>query len=144
MFFDDLRNRSAQFSARDAVRSGGADYQFERGEYVGSSLGERPMGERSDYVYETVREMGQPAARGGYAGYSQRLAGDYTQYSGPYPSSSTFFAPAYVSDPFLGGRRNVKLGGLNLGFGITSALEYNDNVTRTMRTPWRITSSRCS
>ena len=32
--------------------------------------------------------------------------------------------------PFLGGRRNIRLGELNIGLGLTQAVEYNDNITR--------------
>jgi hypothetical protein len=84
---------------------------------------------------EAAREMGQPAYRSGSNAFAARAAGDYTYYSGQYASPSTFFAPTYVSDPFLGGRRNLKIGGVNMGFGLFSSVEYNDNVTRSSVDP---------
>ena len=79
---------------------------------------------------DSVLQINQSYSGTGNVIYSQRQAGDYTQYSGPYPSTSTFFAPAYTSDPYLGGKRNLKVGPVNLGFGLTSMFEYNDNVNR--------------
>lgn len=130
MFFNDLRNRVYDKDKQAGTRSGEAIYDYSRGVYIGSPDSERPMGEEAGFASnEAVRNMGEPAVRSGYAGYSARAAGDYTRYSGPYPSTSSFFAPAF-SDPFLQGRRNLKLGPVNVGFGLTGMTEYNDNITR--------------
>lgn len=131
MFFNDLRSRVKQQEQAAGVRSGEAIYDYSRGVYLGNANEERPMGEEAAFASnEAVRQMGQPAVRSGYLSGSARSAGDYTQYSGAYPSTGTFFAPTYVSDPFLGGRRNLKLGPVNVGFGLSGLVEYNDNVTR--------------
>lgn len=84
---------------------------------------------------DASRQINQSHNGTGNLIYSNRQSGDYTQYSGPYPSSSTFFAPPFTSDPLLGGKRNLKLGPVNLGFGLTSLVEYNDNVTRSGTDP---------
>lgn len=131
MFFDDLRNRVYQKDQQAGAVSTGAIYDYSRGVYIGTTTDQRVMGEETGVITnEAMRQMGEPAVRSGYAGYSPRSAGDYTRYSGPYPSSSSFFAPTYVSDPFLGGRRNLRIGGVNVGFGLAGMLEYNDNITR--------------
>jgi hypothetical protein len=131
MFFNDLRSRVYQQDQRTGTRSGEAIYDYSRGVYLGTESEERPMGEEAAFASnEAVRQMGQPAVRSGYAGTSPRASGDYTQYTGPYPSTTSFFAPTYISDPFLGGQRNLKLGPVNVGFGLSGLLEYNDNVTR--------------
>lgn len=136
MFFNDLRSRIHQQEQQSGVRSGEAVYDYSRGVYMGNTNEDRPMGEEAAFSSnEAVRQMGQPAVRSGYAGSSPRSAGDYTQYSGPYPSTSSFFAPTYVSDPFLGGRRNLKVGPINIGFGLSGMVEYNDNVTRSHDNP---------
>ncbi len=135
MFFNDLRNRVYQKDQQSGVRGGEAVYDYSRGVYVGAA-DERAMGQAAEVsASESMRQMGEPAVRSGYAGYSARAAGDYGRYSGPYPSESTFFAPTYVSDPFLGGRRNLKIGPVNVGFGLTSSVEYNDNITRSSTDP---------
>lgn len=136
MFFNDLHGRIQQREQQSGVRSGEAVYDYSRGVYIGGGNEERMMGEDAGFsANEAVRQMGQPAVRSGYAGYSSRAAGDYTQYSGPYPSTTSFFAPTYVSDPFLGGRRNLKLGPVNVGFGLSGMVEYNDNVSRAHENP---------
>jgi hypothetical protein len=84
---------------------------------------------------EAARQMGQSAWRNGSGATAARAVGDYTYYSSQYASPNTFFAPTYVSDPFLGGKRNLKLGGVNLGFGAFGSVEYNDNVTRAPNNP---------
>ena len=120
MFFNDLRSRVYEQDQQAGVRSGEAIYDYSRGVYLGTTNEERPMGEEAAFTSnEAVRQMGQPAVRSGYAGNSPRASGDYTQYSGPYPATSSFFAPTYISDPFLGGRRNLKLGPVNVGFGLS-------------------------
>ena len=136
MFFNDLRSRIYQKEQDAGVQSGERVYDYSRGVYVGNSEQERPMGQEPAFASnEAVRQMGQPAVRSGFGSTSPRSAGDYTQYSGAYPSVSTFFAPTYVSDPFLGGRRNLKVGPVNVGFGLTGLLEYNDNLTRASKDP---------
>lgn len=131
MFFNDLRSRVQEKDQEAGVRSGEAVYDYSRGVYIGTTNEERLMGEEMAISSnEAMRQMGQPAVRSGYVGGSARSSGDYTQYSGPYPATSSFFAPTYVSDPFLGGRRNLKLGPINVGFGLSGMLEYNDNVSR--------------
>ena len=131
MFFNDLRGRITERDQQAGVRSGEAVYDYSRGVYIGTENEERPMGEEAAIAAnEAMRQMGQPAVRSGYGGASARLSGDYTQYSGPYPATSTFFAPTYISDPFLAGRRNLKLGPVNIGFGLSGLVEYNDNLTR--------------
>lgn len=131
MFFNDLRSRVQDRDRQAGVIGGEAVYDYSRGVYIGSSNEERPMGEEAAIASnEAMRQMGQPAVRSGYVSGSARSAGDYTQYSGPYPATSSFFAPTYISDPFLAGRRNLKLGPVNVGFGLSGLLEYNDNLTR--------------
>ncbi len=136
MFFNDLRSRVQQQERQAGVRSGEAIYDYSRGVYLGNTNEERAMGEEAAFASnEAVRQMGQPAVRSGYVGGSARSTGDYTQYSGPYPATSSFFAPTYVSDPFLGGKRNLKVGPVNIGFGLSGLVEYNDNVTRAHDNP---------
>jgi hypothetical protein len=142
LFFDDLRTRSNQSTlgtgATAGVRSGEAvyDYQSESASFT-EAAGGRPMGDALTVSgqNEAARQMGQPAYRGGSSAYAARAVGDYTYYSSQYSSPSTFFAPTYISDPFLGGRRNLKIGGVNVGFGLFSSVEYNDNVTRSTTDP---------
>ncbi len=132
LFFDDLRNRSIQTAPAGAgVRSGEASYDYDRGVYTGSDQ-DRNMGERmnSSDARAAQREMGQPNVRSGSAALAARSAGDYTNYSGQYSAPNTFFAPTYVSDPYLQGRRNLRIGGVNVGFGLYGGVEYNDNITR--------------
>ncbi len=139
LFFDDLRARASQsnLGAGSGVQSGEAVYDYDRGVYSDGTGEQRQMGEAQTVagLNEAAREMGQPAYRSGSNAFAARSAGDYTYYSGQYASPSTFFAPTYVSDPFLGGRRNLKVGGLNMGFGLFNAVEYNDNVTRASVNP---------
>jgi hypothetical protein len=139
LFFDDLRARANQsnLGAGAGVRSGETVYDYDRGVYTNPAGDERQMGQAQSVagLNEAAREMGQPAYRSGSNAFAARAAGDYTYYSGQYASPSTFFAPTYVSDPFLGGRRNLKIGGVNMGFGLFSSVEYNDNVTRSSVDP---------
>ncbi len=122
-FFDDLRGRAGAQSAA-GVKTGEGSYDYERGMYVGGTE------QDTDTYYDASSNIGRPASSAGTATYSQRRSGDYTQYSSPYPSEASFFAPTYTSDPFLGGKRNLKLGPVNIGFGATGLIEYNDNITR--------------
>jgi hypothetical protein len=136
-FFDDLRKRSELF------RSGAVDesslpgaaaagvYDFSRGEYTGESVAGRPMGERALIGDEAARAIGSQDYRSGFVGHSKRSAGDYTgASSSPYPTSSSYFAPTYITDPFLAGKRNIKLGPMNIGLGMNGNIEYNDNITQ--------------
>lgn len=139
LFFDDLRNRSAQSplntSSSAGVRSGEAVYDYEHGVYRDNQARDREMGQTVSGLNEAARQMGQPAYRSGSAAFAARSMADYTYYAGQYASPTSFFAPPYVSDPFMGGRRNIKLGGVNIGMGLSSSLEYNDNVTRASSDP---------
>ena len=135
LFFNDLRQRANQPVGgtvdESASRTAGSyDYDPSAG-YTGEAV-ERPMGARGNFEFGDARGMGvgQEGLRAGAVGYTRRNAGDYTSSGSPYPASSTFFAPTYITDPFLSGRRNVKLGGLNIGLGIMTNGEYNDNITR--------------
>jgi hypothetical protein len=138
-FFDDLRKRSEMFrggavdeSAPQGTPTGGV-YDYTRGEYVGEAYeGEgRALGERPPIGDELVRALGTDTFKAGYVGHSKRSVGDYTgASSSPYPNTSSFFAPTYITDPFLAGRRNIKLGALNIGLGLNTNFEYNDNITQ--------------
>lgn len=125
-FFDDLRGRAGNKSQQTAIRQGG-EYDFNAQEGYQSGTGS---------VFEDAsRQLSQGYNGMGNVIYSTRQAGDYTQYSSPYPASSTYFAPPYTSDPQLGGKRNLKLGPVNLGFGLSTLWEYNDNITRSGTDP---------
>ena len=138
LFFDDLRNRATQSKLGSGVRSGEAvyDYQSENSAFTYSDEG-REMGAAQTVtgMNEAARQMGQSAYRTGGGATAARAVGDYTYYSSQYSSPNTFFAPTYVSDPFMGGKRNIKVGGVNLGFGFLGSVEYNDNVTRSGTEP---------
>lgn len=138
MFFNDIRLRA------DQVRTGAANtaaspgtttstegiYTYDQNQYTGQPIDQRALGNPLG-LDAVTRQVGTPLGSGPVpTSYSRRLAGDYSGYNGPYPSTNTFFAPTYVSDPFLAGRRNVKLGPVNIGLGLTAAIEYNDNVLR--------------
>ncbi|MFZ4765672.1 MAG: hypothetical protein ACOYMN_12025, partial [Roseimicrobium sp.] len=134
-FFDDLRNRANMFrkgavdeSARGAGGESGV-YDYSRGEYTGESYQERPLGEQPPVGDDLSRALGGQNYRAGYVGSSKRSSADYSgAASSQYPTSSTFFAPTYVTDPFLAGKRNLKVGPVNIGLGMQSYVEYNDNV----------------
>lgn len=128
LFFDDLRVRSQQQKASAGVRDGEAIYDYERGVYFGTD--ESTMGVRSALADDPARQIAQPSVRSGSASFAARSVGDYTNYAGQYTTPTSYFAPTYVSDPFLAGRRNLKLGPVNVGFGLYSGLEYNDNINR--------------
>jgi hypothetical protein len=138
MFFNDIRNRASQVregfssSAPSGPTTGTeGSYTFEESQYLGLPVDQRALGS-SQGLDVIARPVGTPMAAGGArtSAYSRRLANDNTGYNGPYPSANTFFAPTYVSDPFLAGKRNLKVGPVNIGMGLTGALEYNDNVLR--------------
>lgn len=134
MFFDDLRNRqkAAGGNSSSGTRDGDVTYDYSSGVYRANEDSE--MGQRST-DYQSAREVGRPAVRSGSAAYSARSVGDYTNYAGQYASPTGFFAPTYVSDPFLNGRRNVRLGPINIGFGLYQGFEYNDNINRSGTNP---------
>lgn len=138
LFFDDLRNRAMQSRLGSGVRSGEAvyDYESENSAFTYAADG-REMGAAQTVtgMNEAARQMGQSAYRTGGGAIAARAVGDYTYYSSQYSSPNTFFAPTYVSDPFMGGKRNIKVGGVNLGFGFLGSVEYNDNVTRSATEP---------
>lgn len=124
-FFDDLRGRAGAKFNQATVQTGEGVYDFSNGTYEGTAS------DSSGSVFQDAsRQINSSYSGAGNVIYSQRQAGDYTQYSGPYPSSGTFFAPAYTSDALLGGKRNLKVGPVNLGFGLTTIYEYNDNLNR--------------
>jgi hypothetical protein len=138
MFFNDIRIRSNQvregMSGR-AAPTGPATgtegfYTFEESQYLGLPVDERLVG--SPLGFEPVgRQVGTALGTGSAPrSYSRRMAASSSGNIGTYPSSNTFFAPTYVSDPFLSSRRNVSLGPVNIGLGLTGAVEYNDNILR--------------
>jgi hypothetical protein len=109
-----------------AQGASGGVYDFSRGEYTGESF-ERPLGA----PVGEERALGTQSSRSGYAGYSKRTPGDYTgATASPYPSTNSFFAPTYITDPFLAGKRNIKIGPINIGIGMNANVEYNDNITQ--------------
>lgn len=134
MFFDDLRERqkAERAATSTGTRDGDVTYDYDSGVYRSNES--ETMGQRST-DYQSSRDVGRPSVRSGSAAYSARTVGDYTNYAGQYASPTGFFAPTYISDPFLNGRRNVKLGPINVGFGLYQGFEYNDNITRSGSDP---------
>jgi hypothetical protein len=129
MFFDDLKARqnSERAATNAATRDGDVAYDFDSGVYrdaLGSSMGRR------NQDLELARDVSRPSVRSGSSAYAARSVGDYTNYSGQYTTPTGFFAPTYTSDPFLSGKRNLKVGPVNVGFGFIQGVEYNDNITR--------------
>lgn len=135
MFFNDIRVRADQ--VRDGMSrqntSTGTEgvYTFDEDQYTGQAFDRYGMPVPSSYDAIT-RQVGSPAGAIP-ANNARRAAGSSSLYNGAFPATSTFFAPTYVSDPFLSGRRNLKIGPLNIGLGLSGALEYNDNVLRGTR-----------
>ena len=129
VFFDDLRARAAAKRAQSGVREGQGEYNYTGDSYSGTSTTDG-TNNAAQLMQDATEQIGRPRAATGYSMYSQRNAGDLTQYSGPYPASTTFFAPPYTSDAQLGGHRNLHLGGLNAGLGLSTLLEYDDNLNR--------------
>lgn len=125
MFFDDLRGRAGAKSDHATVQSGEGIYDFSQGAYQGSE-----NTSTGSVFQDASRQINQSYNGVSNVVTSQRQAGDYTQYGSPYPAANTFFAPTYTSDPGLGGHRNLKVGPVNVGFGLTGLFEYNDNITR--------------
>src|SRR4029079_18513153 len=114
-------------SARRGAASSGV-YDYSSGEYVGESFEAKPLDARAPLGDEVSKALGNQANRGGggFVGFSKRSAGDYTSAtSSPYPSTGSFFAPTYATDPLLGGRRNLRLGPFNIGFGLNANFDYN-------------------
>lgn len=129
MFFDDLRVRQANERAASSAstRDGDVVYDYSSGVYRDGQSA--PMGQRNA-DYESAREISRPSVRSGSSAFAARSVGDYTNYAGQYTSPTGFFAPTYTSDPYLNGRRNLKVGPVNVGFGFYQGLEFNDNVNR--------------
>lgn len=126
-FFDDFRSRSQQMQQGSAgYRTGDVVYDYDSGTYTDSDNGEM----RPEDLLREARQVSQPAIRSGSAAFAARNVADYTNYSGQYTAPTGYFAPTYVSDPFLTGKRNLKLGPVNVGLGLYTGLEYNDNITR--------------
>lgn len=131
-FFDDFRSRSQQMQQSSAgYKTGDVVYDYDSGTYIGTE--EQQM--RPDDLLRQAREVAQPAVRSGSAAIAARSVGDYTNYAGQYTSPTGYFAPTYVSDPFLTGKRNLKLGPVNVGLGLYTGLEYNSNITRSNTNP---------
>lgn len=131
-FFDDFRSRSKKMEESSAgYRTGDVVYDYESGTYTGVKEGQM----RPDDLLREAREISQPAIRSGSAAFAARSVGDYTNYSGQYTAPTGYFAPTYVSDPFLSGKRNLKLGPVNVGLGLYTGFEYNSNVTRSKTNP---------
>lgn len=135
MFFDDLRSRQKAESAATSstgTRDGDVTYDYDSGIYRSSDSD--AMGQRTT-DYESAREVSRPSVRSGSSAFAARTVGDYTNYAGQYASPTGFFAPTYISDPFLNGRRNVRVGPINVGFGLYQGVEYNDNINRSGTNP---------
>lgn len=132
LFFDDLRSRGTQFNTTpQAPTSSSGVYDYQEGEYTGENVAdERDLGERASEYSDLERELGEPSDRGFPNPTGPRTAADYTSSQKEYASTSTYFAPAYITDPFLAGKRNLKLGPVNIGLGLATNVEYNDNITR--------------
>lgn len=132
MFFDDLRKRASQVRQGNTATEQGqvtgtaGTYDYSGGQYTGEpgELGQMP-------VDPYGRPIGTPGGGGTQpVTFARRLTGDYTRYTDYSGGASSHFTPNYVSDPFLGNRRNIKLGPVNIGLGFTGAVEYDDNITR--------------
>ncbi|TDU72840.1 hypothetical protein EI77_01306 [Prosthecobacter fusiformis] len=136
LFFDDLRARqkAEKAATTDDTRDGDVTYDYDSGVYRANDDGGDTMGRRTT-DYESAREVSRPSVRSGSSAFAARTVGDYTNYAGQYTSPTGFFAPTYISDPFLSGRRNVRLGPINVGFGLYQGFEYNDNVNRSGTNP---------
>jgi hypothetical protein len=131
-FFDDFRSRSKQMQQSGAgYRSGDVVYDYESGTYMGNE--EIQM--RPDDLLRQAREVAQPSVRSGSAAVAARYAADYTNYAGQYTTPTGYFAPTYVSDPFMTGKRNFSLGPVNVGLGFYGGLEYNSNINRSKNNP---------
>uniref|UniRef100_UPI0037835EE3 hypothetical protein n=1 Tax=Prosthecobacter sp. TaxID=1965333 RepID=UPI0037835EE3 len=128
-FFNDFRNRTGQLKKNaQAARSGDVVYDYEKGAYV--SQEDQEGFQSLQQLLRSDREISQPSVRSGSSAFAARAVGDYTSYSGQYSQGLSYFAPTYTSDPFLSGKRNMKLGPVNIGLGLYQGFEYNSNVQR--------------
>ena len=126
-FFDDLRKRSDTYRSGTQDTQTGGVYDYSSGEYIDDS---RPLGERPLIGDEASQAMGNQTYKAGYVGSSRRNAADFTGSPSSYPASSSYFAPTYITDPFLSGKRNIRMGPINIGLGMNASTEYNDNITQ--------------
>lgn len=128
-FFNDFRGRSSKMKvSAPAARSGDVVYDYESGAY--KSQEDQEGFQSLQQLLRSDREISQPSIRSGSSAFAARSVGDYTTYSGQYSQALSYFAPSYTSDPFLSGKRNMKLGPVNIGLGLYQGLEYNSNVQR--------------
>ncbi len=128
-FFNDFRNRTSQMKkTAPAARSGDVVYDYEKGAYV--SQEDQEGFQSLQQLLRSDRDISQPSVRSGSTAFAARSVGDYTTYSGQYSQALSYFAPTYTSDPFLSGKRNMKLGPVNIGLGLYQGFEYNSNVRR--------------
>jgi len=128
-FFNDFRNRTGQMKKNaPSARSGDVVYDYEKGAYV--SQEDQEGFQSLQQLLRSDREISQPSVRSGSSAFAARAVGDYTSYSGQYSQGLSYFAPSYASDPFLSGKRNMKLGPVNIGLGLYQGFEYNSNVQR--------------
>ncbi len=141
LFFDDLRGRAASKigqnspNAQSGIQNAEGSYNYSADGYSGTTTSSSTTEDAGSIMQDATEQIGRPRTATGYSMYSLRQAGDYTQYSGPYPTSTTFFAPAFTSDSQLSGHRNLQYGPLSLGFGLSNVFEYDDNVTRSHTNP---------
>ena len=129
-FFNDFRGRSVQLknASQASTRTGDVVYDYESGAYV--SQEDQEGFQSLQQLLRSDREISQPSVRSGSSAFAARSVGDYTTYSGQYSQALSYFAPTYTSDPFLSGKRNMKLGPVNVGLGLYQGFEYNSNVQR--------------
>ncbi|MEZ5384306.1 MAG: hypothetical protein R3F13_02195 [Prosthecobacter sp.] len=129
-FFNDFRGRSVQLkkASQASTRTGDVVYDYESGAYV--SQEDQEGFQSLQQLLRSDREISQPSVRSGSSAFAARSVGDYTTYSGQYSQALSYFAPTYTSDPFLSGKRNMKLGPVNIGLGLYQGFEYNSNVQR--------------
>ncbi|MCE9520640.1 MAG: hypothetical protein K8R87_13950 [Verrucomicrobia bacterium] len=132
LFFNDIRVRadqvrngpSSQYAPTRATTGTEGVYTFDQSQYTSQPNDRYGMPSVNGYD-DITRPVGTTPNSN-----TRRVVGGGSGYNGAYPSTSTFFAPTYISDPFLSGRRNVKLGPVNIGLGLSGAVEYNDNILR--------------
>lgn len=128
-FFNDFRNRTNQMKkTQQSARTGDVVYDYEKGAYV--SQEDQEGFQSLQQLLRSDREVSQPSVRSGSSAFAARSVGDYTSYSGQYSQSLSYFAPTYTSDPFLSGKRNLKVGPVNVGLGLYQGIEFNSNVRR--------------
>jgi hypothetical protein len=128
-FFNDFRNRTGQMKKNaQSAKSGDVAYDYEKGAYV--SQEDQEGFQSLQQLLRSDREISQPSVRSGSSAFAARAVGDYTSYSGQYSQGLSYFAPSYASDPFISGKRNIRLGPVNIGLGLYQGFEYNSNVQR--------------